>query len=90
MGSTVSMKISKERQALIGAYKRCFAGDDGQIVLNHLKSKANMNKAHFVSGIGIDEKLLIYSEARRSLVLGIISLVEREYTEDPEQELALT
>ena len=83
------MKINKERQALIGAYKRCFAGEDGQVVLNHLKKLANVTRAHFVPGAVIDERDLIYKEARRALVLGIISAVERDDADDPEQELAL-
>lgn len=84
------MKVSKEKQALIGAYKRCFAGEDGQAVLNHLRKLANVDRAHILPGVDIDEKRLLYNEARRALVLSIMSAIDREFTEDSEQEIAFT
>lgn len=81
-------KLNKEQQARFGSYKRCFATDDGKYVLEDLKKMTHFYRAHFPSGAAIDEKLLLYDEARRALVLGIIQKVEREFTEDSQQETA--
>jgi len=78
----------KERQRCI-AYKACFGTDAGRDVLAHLKLTAHVNAPHFDRRPPIDTNLLIYDEARRALVLGIIGRVEKNL-DAPAQTTAIT
>ena len=68
--------MTPEQEALVGAYKRCFATDDGQAVLADLKKKSTLNCTHVQVHVGIDVNKLIWDEAQRSIILYIVGKVE--------------
>ena len=83
------LQLAKTRE-LAAAYKTAFGGDAGQLVLADLKKLTNFNRSHFFGPLdetGMNN--LIYDEARRSLVLGIIARVEADMEVKP-AETAIT
>lgn len=82
--------MTDKQKQLIMAYKTAFSTDAGKMVLDDLKKKGNLNRSHFVpSATGeINTNLLIYDEARRALVLGILAKVD--YVIDKPVRTAIT
>jgi hypothetical protein len=81
------MALTREQYKLAEAYKMVFAGEDGQLVLADLRRLGNIDRPHLTSGDAIDPNLLIFYEAQRTLVLGIIHKIEMNL-DGPKEETA--
>ena len=77
-----------ERKALVSAYQRTFATEDGLKVIADLKKIVHYSRSHFTGG-PIESNMLIFDEARRGLVLGIIAKIEADL-EIPKPQTAIT
>jgi hypothetical protein len=78
-----------EKIKVIQAYQTCFSTDAGKSVLEHLKWLVHYNRCHITTDGPIDPNRLIADEARRGLVLGIITKVEAN-PDESKPEFAIT
>jgi hypothetical protein len=64
--------VDEKRRNLILAYKRFAASADGELILAHLSGECTENRTTFY---GDSERLSIFAEGRRSVMLDIRALV---------------
>ena len=84
------MELDQERLQLIRDYKMVFTTTDaGRRVLDDLKSRVVLNHTAIQLGQPIDTSWLIYYEAQRVLVLGILAKVDIDL-EAKDQTVATT
>lgn len=65
-------QVEKELKRIKAAFRRCFASDSGQMVLDHLEKTFNSTTS-FVPG---DSHRSAWNEGRRALYLELKSLAE--------------
>jgi len=75
--------LTPKQKAIVTAYKRCFATEDGLEVLKDLKRWTILNRPGILAGQPIDKDRLLFDEAQRMLILYILSKVEANLDETP-------
>ena len=82
-------EVNEQQKHLIQCYKTCFATEPGKAVLADLRKIGGLDGTRLLPGHPFDVNQLIYDEARRGLVLGILNRIAFDL-EAPDQTTAIT